>query len=149
MSARHRNPEIYVKGYNSKRTTKEDLREWFKDYGRIVQVQFKGPYSFIVRPVITQEFEDYYDAEEAVEHMNDKKIEGRRLTVEPAGKKRYRDRSRDSYRRRKRYRRTTPRSRSSSSSRSRSDSSDDSRSRSRSSSPSEESRVQYTHSAEA
>jgi RNA recognition motif-containing protein len=49
MSAKHRNSEIYVKGYNSKHTTKEDLREWFKEYGRIVQVQFKGPYSFIVR----------------------------------------------------------------------------------------------------
>jgi RNA recognition motif-containing protein len=48
---------------------------------------------------MAQEFEDYYDAEEAVEHMNDKKIEGRRLTVEPAGKKRYRDSSRDRYRR--------------------------------------------------
>ena len=63
-----------MKGYNSKHTTKEDLREWFKEYGRIVQVQFKGPYSFI-------EFEDYYDAEEAVEHMNEKKVDGRRLTV--------------------------------------------------------------------
>lgn len=81
MSAKHRNSEIYVKGYNSKHTTKEDLREWFKDYGRIVQVQFKGPYSFIVHQSLRQEFEDYYDAEDAVEHMNDKKVEGRRLTV--------------------------------------------------------------------
>jgi RNA recognition motif-containing protein len=54
---------------------------------------------------LKQEFEDYYDAEDAVEEMNDKKVEGRRLTVEPAGKKkRYRERSRSSHRRhRKRY----------------------------------------------
>jgi RNA recognition motif-containing protein len=54
---------------------------------------------------LKQEFEDYYDAEDAVEEMNDKKVEGRRLTVEPAGKKkRNRERSRSSHRRhRKRY----------------------------------------------
>lgn len=92
-----------MKGYNSKHTTKDDLKEWFKDYGKIVQVQFKGPYSFIVHGKLIKEFEDYYDAEDAVENMNDKKIDGRRLTVEPAGKKkRYRDRSRSCCRRRRR-----------------------------------------------
>ncbi len=101
MSARHRNAEIYVKGY-SKHTTKEDLRDLFKEYGKIVQVQFKGPYSFIVTSKPTQEFEDYFDAEEAVDRMNDKKVDGRRLIVEPAGKKRYRDRSRSRDRRRRR-----------------------------------------------
>jgi hypothetical protein len=49
MSSKHRNSEIYVKGYDSKHNTKEDLREWFREFGRISQVQFKGPYSFIVQ----------------------------------------------------------------------------------------------------
>ena len=47
MSTRVRNPEIYVKGYG-KNTTKDDLKEWFKEFGKIVCIQYKGPYSFIV-----------------------------------------------------------------------------------------------------
>jgi hypothetical protein len=38
---------VYVKGYG-KNTTKEDLKSWFKDYGKIVCIQYKGPYAFIV-----------------------------------------------------------------------------------------------------
>lgn len=55
---RNRNPEIYVKGYG-KSIAKEDLKRWFKPYGKIICIQYKGPYSFI-------EFEDYYDAEYAI-----------------------------------------------------------------------------------
>ena len=47
MSTRPRNPEIYVKGYG-KNTTKEDLKAWFKEFGKIMCIQYKGPYSFIV-----------------------------------------------------------------------------------------------------
>ena len=81
MSKRHRNPEIYVKGYSS-HANKDDLRGWFKEFGKIIEIQYKGLYSFI-------EFEDYYDAEAAIERMDGQKVEGRRLTVEAAGKKRY------------------------------------------------------------
>lgn len=47
MSTRVRNPEIYVKGYG-KNTTKDDLKSWFKEFGKIICIQYKGPYSFIV-----------------------------------------------------------------------------------------------------
>lgn len=40
-----------------------------------------------------QEFEDYYDAEYATKEMNDKKVEGYRLIVEPSGQKKGRPRS--------------------------------------------------------
>ena len=66
IMSRNRNPEIYVKGY-SKDATRDDLKSWFRDFGKIRGIQYKGLYSFI-------EFEDYYDAESAVEKMNDKKI---------------------------------------------------------------------------
>jgi hypothetical protein len=48
MSGRVRNPEVYVKGYG-KNTTKEELKTWFREFGKIVCIQYKGPYSFIVR----------------------------------------------------------------------------------------------------
>lgn len=46
--SRSRNSEIYVKGYG-KSITKDDLKKWFKPYGKINCIQYKGPYSFIVR----------------------------------------------------------------------------------------------------
>ena len=46
--SRPRNPEIYVKGYG-KNVTKDDLKSWFRDFGKIVCIQYKGPYAFIVR----------------------------------------------------------------------------------------------------
>ena len=45
--SRVRNPEIYVKGYG-KSTTKDDLKNIFRQYGKIICIQYKGPYSFIV-----------------------------------------------------------------------------------------------------
>ena len=110
MSTRVRNPEIYVKGYG-KNTTKDDLKSWFKEFGKIICIQYKGPYSFIVNHHHIQEFEDYYDAEAAVKEMNDKKVEGFRLIVEPSGKKRFgggnrsRSRSRDNKKKHSRRRR--------------------------------------------
>jgi len=47
MTSRSRNPEIYVKGYG-KNVTKDDLKSWFREFGKIVCIQYKGPYSFIV-----------------------------------------------------------------------------------------------------
>ena len=67
MTSRSRNPEIYVKGYG-KNITKDDLKSWFRQFGKILCIQYKGPYSFIViylfyfLPVNIKEFEDYYDA---------------------------------------------------------------------------------------
>ena len=65
MASRSRNPEVYVKGYG-KNVTKDDLKKWFREFGKIICIQYKGPYSFIVINHIIQEFEDYYDAETAV-----------------------------------------------------------------------------------
>lgn len=45
--SRPKNPEIYVKGYG-KNIEKDDLKSWFRDFGKIVCIQYKGPYSFIV-----------------------------------------------------------------------------------------------------
>lgn len=36
-----------MKGYG-KSVTKEDLKKWFKPFGKINCIQYKGPYSFIV-----------------------------------------------------------------------------------------------------
>lgn len=47
MSSRVRNPEVYVKGYG-KSIIKDDLKRWFREFGKIVCIQYKGPYSFIV-----------------------------------------------------------------------------------------------------
>ena len=46
--SRPRNAEVYVKGYG-KSVTKDDLKSWFRDFGKIVCIQYKGPYAFIVR----------------------------------------------------------------------------------------------------
>lgn len=102
MTSRSRNPEVYVKGYG-KNIAKEDLKSWFREFGKIICIQYKGPYSFIVLFCLIQEFEDYYDAEAAVKEMHDKKMQGYRLVVEPSGKKRNRSRSRSHSRRKNRF----------------------------------------------
>ena len=48
--SRVRNPEVYVKGYG-KNTSKDDLKSWFREFGKIVCIQYKGPYSFIVNQI--------------------------------------------------------------------------------------------------
>ena len=101
MASRSRNPEIYVKGYG-KNVTRDDLKSWFREFGKILCIQYKGPYSFIVILALCQEFEDYYDAEAAAKEMHDRKMHGYRLVVEPSGKKRNRSRSRSPSRRRNR-----------------------------------------------
>ena len=53
--SRPRNPEIYVKGYG-KSVTKDDLKSWFRDFGKIVCIQYKGPYAFIVRLISFRNF---------------------------------------------------------------------------------------------
>ncbi len=69
-----------MKGYG-KNVTRDDLKSWFREFGKILCIQYKGPYSFIVSLPLIQEFEDYYDAEAAVKEMNDKKMQGYRLVV--------------------------------------------------------------------
>ena len=55
LMSRNKNPEIYVKGYG-KNITKDDLKEWFREFGKIVCIQYKGPYSFIVTTSIYRNF---------------------------------------------------------------------------------------------
>jgi RNA recognition motif-containing protein len=53
----------------------DDLRDLFKIHGAIKKMDIKSNYGFI-------EFEDYRDAEEAIDKKNGKVLEGdRRLTV--------------------------------------------------------------------
>ena len=51
LMSRVRNPEVYVKGYG-KNTSKDDLKSWFREFGKIVCIQYKGPYSFIVHSIL-------------------------------------------------------------------------------------------------
>ena len=40
--------QIYVAGYAKAGLEKSDLNDLFKDFGTIVDISYKGPYSFIV-----------------------------------------------------------------------------------------------------
>ena len=73
MSNRVRNPEIYVKGYG-KSITKDDLKSWFRDFGKNCMHSIQGSILIHRKRDIIQEFEDYYDAEQAVKEMNDNKV---------------------------------------------------------------------------
>eukprot|EP00331_Platyophrya_macrostoma_P035033 CAMPEP_0176451026 /NCGR_PEP_ID=MMETSP0127-20121128/27538_1 /TAXON_ID=938130 /ORGANISM="Platyophrya macrostoma, Strain WH" /LENGTH=98 /DNA_ID=CAMNT_0017838897 /DNA_START=22 /DNA_END=318 /DNA_ORIENTATION=+ len=77
-----KNPEIYVSKI-SRRTDPEDLRDFFKKCGKIRNVNVKNGYAFI-------EFDDYKDAEAAVEDMDGKSFEGQKIIVEFAGEKKTR-----------------------------------------------------------
>jgi len=87
MSSRDKNPQLYIRGF-SRRTTRDDLKDAFRKYGKIREVQLKNGYAFI-------EYDDYYDAEEAADRMHGKSLDGYRLTVEPAGRDRRRGSSRN------------------------------------------------------
>jgi hypothetical protein len=47
MSSKEKNPLIYVKGY-SRRTTRDDLKRAFRDFGRVNDVNMKNGFSFVV-----------------------------------------------------------------------------------------------------
>jgi len=96
MSSRDKNPQVYVRGF-SRRSTKDDLKDIFRKYGKIKEVQLKNDFAFIVHLVnagLPQEYYDYYDAEEAIERMHGRTIEGYKLIVEPAGRDRKRENGR-------------------------------------------------------
>jgi len=80
MSSRDKNPQIYIRGF-SRRTTRDDVKDAFRKCGKIREVQLKNGYAFV-------EFDDYLDAEDAVDRMHGKNLDGYRLTVEPAGRDR-------------------------------------------------------------
>lgn len=65
-------------------STERDLVVFFQRYGKIDEIFMKNGYAFV-------EFDDFRDAEDAVCDMNDRKLLGRRVTVEIArGKPRLR-----------------------------------------------------------
>lgn len=88
MSSKDKNPQIYI----SKLPTyirQRDLEDKFRKYGEIRKIQLKETYAFI-------EYYNYKDAEYAIERMDGRHFEGRRIVVQPSvGKRRVR---RDSYR---------------------------------------------------
>lgn len=95
MSARDRNPQIYIAKLSSS-VRRDDLEDRFIKYGDIRRVQLKNGYAFI-------EYYDCRDAEYAVERMDGRTFDGTRIVVQPSrGKRssreredRYRNRDRD------------------------------------------------------
>jgi len=84
MSARDRNPQVYIAKLSS-HVRERDLAEKFEKYGDIRRVQLKNGYAFI-------EYYDCRDAEYAVERMDGKLFEGQRIVVQPSmGKRRGRE----------------------------------------------------------
>ncbi len=88
--SRNRNPNVYVTKLSQNVRTK-DLEHEFSRFGEIRSISLKNRFAFI-------EFEDYKDAELAIERMDGKTLDGERLIVEPAmggGRRRERPRDRD------------------------------------------------------
>ncbi len=87
----NKNPLLYVKNFSS-HVREKDLEHEFAKYGSIKSISLKsGGYAFI-------EYDDFRDALEAIEHMDNRAFEGHKLLVEHAmGKKRDRG-DRDRYR---------------------------------------------------
>merc|ERR1712130_1090489 len=107
----------------SERVRTRDVEEFFRGYGKILDISLKQKFGFI-------EFEDKYDAEDAVRDLDDKRLEGTHVRLEMSkgckdkyrdfqrtGRVKYRSFSREVSRDRRRYR---SRSRSDRRSRSRS-----------------------------
>merc|ERR1712240_852317 len=66
-----------------------DIERFFKGYGRIREIVIKNGYGFV-------EFDDYKDADDAVQDMDGKDLQGGRVRVELARDPRdRRDRDRD------------------------------------------------------
>ena len=70
--------QIFI-GELARGVTPEDLREEFREFGRITTLSFKGRYAFI-------EYEEVSQAEKAVDQMDNQKILGSRIVVEFASK---------------------------------------------------------------
>lgn len=80
MSSKERNLQIFIAKLNP-RVREKDLDRLFSKYGNIKNILIKSGYAFI-------EYDNYKDAEDAVRHMDGKTIEGQRIVVEHASKKR-------------------------------------------------------------
>lgn len=63
--------------------SREELKDLFKDYGKIREVTVKRTYGFV-------EFYDSRDADDAITAMDGKRYEGRELVVEKAGERKSR-----------------------------------------------------------
>merc|ERR1712110_146910 len=61
-------------------STREDLRDLFRKYGKIREISIKRGYAFV-------EYYDHHDANDAIEGQNGAKWEGNRLVVEKAGER--------------------------------------------------------------
>lgn len=84
MSSKERSIQVYVSGF-SRRTTRDDIKDKFKTYGKIHDIKLKNGFAFI-------EFEHTDDALEAIEDGTKKELEidGRKLVIEQAGRDRKR-----------------------------------------------------------
>merc|ERR1712227_1071389 len=113
---------VWIGGLSDRVRTR-DVEEFFRGYGKILDISLKQKFGFI-------EFEDKYDAEDAVRDLDDKRLEGTHVRLEMSkgckdkyrdfqrtGRVKYRSFSREVSRDRRRYR---SRSRSDRRSRSRS-----------------------------
>merc|ERR1711970_285866 len=76
---------VYIGGI-SDRVRTGDVEDFLKGYGRVLDISLKSKYGFI-------EFEDKYDAEDAVKDLDDKKLCGERVKLEMSKgcKDKYRD----------------------------------------------------------
>merc|ERR1711904_692100 len=68
-------------------TTRDDLKDMFRKFGKIREVTLKRGYAFV-------EFYDRHDADDAIDRMNGEKVDGNRLVVERAGERKSRRSSR-------------------------------------------------------
>jgi arginine/serine-rich splicing factor 4/5/6 len=78
MSRGEKNPLVYV-SHLSNSIREKDLDQEFAKYGNIKSISLKNGFAFI-------EYEDYRDADDAIENMDGKTFEGQKLTVQHAGK---------------------------------------------------------------
>lgn len=73
---RDRNCQIFIAKLPH-RVNEKDLDRKFGKYGEIRNLQLKQGYAFI-------EYEDYRDAEYAIERMDNREWEGSRIVVQPS-----------------------------------------------------------------
>jgi len=73
---------VYVGGL-SRRTGTRTLEKIFERYGRIRDLDLKTDYAFIV--MLTQEYDDPRDANDAIDDMDRQRVDGAKITVELAG----------------------------------------------------------------
>merc|ERR1712048_275214 len=76
---------VYIGGLSEYVRTR-DIEDFFKGYGKILDINLKAKYGFI-------EFEDKYDATDAVKDLNDTRLGGERVKLEMSKgcKDKYRD----------------------------------------------------------